>query len=324
MRGNRTTSPISRPINCVNCLFCPSGEVSLRQFSEKPIVVETFWRHDVTRLWRSALALPSRRASAAGRGGKTGERVLPFFETHAIPLLRILTDRGTEYCGAREHHEYQLYRAIEDIDHSRTKARSPQSNGICERFHKTLLQEFYQVAFRKKIYHSLDELEADLDAWLKEYNESRPHSGKYCFGKTPMQTFLDSVPLAKEEMLNQTLQTVPMWRKCQTKYWLLQMSPEELFEGYKRIVRAVYSPDALFERLTYYWDMDFWKHANETNPVKLKYRLLFALCLCALLASCNVRRSVFITRILPRVFDRRVRVSSLLAQMAYNDFAHSL
>ena len=132
------------------------------------------------------------------------DRVLPFFEQHEIPLLRVLTDRGTEYCGAREHHEYQLYLAVEDIDHSKTRARSPQSNGICERFHKTLLQEFYQVAFRKKIYNTLDQLQADLDAWLLEYNESRPHSGKYCFGKTPMQTFLDSIPLAKEKMLNQS------------------------------------------------------------------------------------------------------------------------
>ena len=136
------------------------------------------------------------------------DRVLPFFEENGIPLLRVLTDRGTEYCGAREHHEYQLYLAVEDIDHSRTKARSPQSNGICERFHKTLLQEFYQVAFRKKIYHTLDELQADLDAWVRDYNEQRPHSGKYCFGKTPMQTFLDSLSLAKDKMLNQTVQTV--------------------------------------------------------------------------------------------------------------------
>ena len=109
---------------------------------------------------------------------------------------------------AFEHHEYQLYLAVEDIDHSRTKARSPQSNGICERFHKTVLQEFYQVAFRKKIYNTLDELQADLDNWLDEYNQSRPHSGKYCFGKTPMQTFLDSLPLAKEKLLNKTVQTV--------------------------------------------------------------------------------------------------------------------
>ena len=148
------------------------------------------------------------RKNALVAADMLNDRVLPFFETHGIPLLRILTDRGTEYCGAREHHEYQLYLAVEDIDHSRTKARSPQSNGICERFHKTLLQEFYQVAFRKKIYRTLDELQTDLDNWLEDYNQSRPHSGKYCFGKTPTQTFLDSLPLAKEKLLNQTVQTV--------------------------------------------------------------------------------------------------------------------
>jgi transposase InsO family protein len=136
------------------------------------------------------------------------ERVLPLYEEHDIPLLRILTDRGTEYCGSPEHHEYQLYLAIENIDHTKTKARSSQTNGICERFHKTVLQEFYQVAFRKKIYRTLEELQADLDMWIKQYNDERPHSGKYCFGKTPAQTFLDSIPLAKEKMLDSTLQAV--------------------------------------------------------------------------------------------------------------------
>jgi transposase InsO family protein len=135
------------------------------------------------------------------------DRVLPFYEEHDIPLLRVLTDRGTEYCGKREHHEYQLYLTLEDIDHSRTKARSPQTNGICERFHKTIQQEFYAVAFRKKIYNNLDELQADLDNWIRYYNEERTHSGKYCFGKTPMETFLDTLPLAKEKKLDDSLQT---------------------------------------------------------------------------------------------------------------------
>jgi transposase InsO family protein len=135
------------------------------------------------------------------------DRVVPFFEEHEIPLLRILTDRGTEYCGKREHHEYQLYLTLEDIDHTKTKARSPQTNGICERFQKTVLNEFYRVAFRKRLYKTLDELQCDLDNWIKEYNEQRPHSGKYCFGKTPMQTFMDSIPLAKEKQLNSTSQT---------------------------------------------------------------------------------------------------------------------
>ena len=115
--------------------------------------------------------------------------------------MRVLTDRGSEYCGNREHHEYELYLDLENIDHTKTKAKSPQTNGICERFHKTILSEFYQIAFRKKIYESIEMLQNDLDEWLREYNESRPHSGKYCYGKTPMQTFLDSLPLAKEKML---------------------------------------------------------------------------------------------------------------------------
>jgi transposase InsO family protein len=129
------------------------------------------------------------------------DRVVPFFDAHQIPLCRMLTDRGTEYCGNPEHHEYELYLAVEDIDHTRTKAKSPQTNGIVERFHKTVLNEFYRVAFRKKIYRTIEELQEDLDAYLAGYNQSRPHQGRWCFGKTPMQTFLDSVPLAKEKML---------------------------------------------------------------------------------------------------------------------------
>ena len=148
------------------------------------------------------------RKNALVAADTLNDRVLPLFEEHGIPLVRILTDRGTEYCGSREHHEYELYLAIENIDHTKTKARSPQTNGICERFHKTILQEFYQIAFRKKIYTTLEELQADLDLWIKQYNEERPHSGKYCFGKTPMQTFLDSIELAKEKMLDSTLQAV--------------------------------------------------------------------------------------------------------------------
>jgi transposase InsO family protein len=130
------------------------------------------------------------------------DRVIPWYEEQGVRLLRILTDRGTEYCGKREHHEYQLYLAIEDIDHSKTKARTPQTNGICERFHRTIQNEFYAVAFRKKIYRSIEELQVDVDLWLKDYNEERTHSGKYCFGKTPMETFIDAKPLADAKMLD--------------------------------------------------------------------------------------------------------------------------
>jgi transposase InsO family protein len=129
------------------------------------------------------------------------DRVIPFFDAREVKLLRVLTDRGTEYCGNPEHHEYELYLAVEDVDHSRTKTKSPQTNGIVERLHKTMLDEFYRIAFRKKIYRSIDELQADLDEWVASYNEQRPHQGRWCFGKTPMQTFVDATPLAKEKMI---------------------------------------------------------------------------------------------------------------------------
>jgi hypothetical protein len=142
------------------------------------------------------------RKNALVAADMLNDRVLPFFEEQEVPLLRILTDRGTEYCGNREHHEYQLYLAVENIDHSKTKAYSPQTNGICERFHRTMQEEFYSIAFRKRLYSTLEDLQADVDSWLKEYNEQRPHSGKYCFGKTPMQTFLDAKHISHEKQLD--------------------------------------------------------------------------------------------------------------------------
>src|ERR1700755_2005725 len=139
------------------------------------------------------------------------DRVLPFFEEHGIVLCRVLTDRGTEYCGNPEHHDYELYLAVEDIDHTRTKTKSPQTNGICERFHRTVLDEFYRVAFRKKIYRTIDELQSDLDVWVKEYNETRPHQGRWCYGKTPMQTFLDALPIAREKLLPAAERRTPIF-----------------------------------------------------------------------------------------------------------------
>lgn len=146
------------------------------------------------------------RKNALTAADLLNDRVVPFFEDQGVRLLRVLTDRGTEYCGNREYHEYQLYLAVEDIDHSRTRARRPQSNGICERFHKTIQDEFYSTAFRKKVYASIEELQKDLDEWVEEYNTQRTHSGKYCYGKTPMETFMDAKRLAKEKELDSLVQ----------------------------------------------------------------------------------------------------------------------
>jgi transposase InsO family protein len=132
------------------------------------------------------------------------DRVLPFFEEHQVPLLRILTDRGTEFKGKPEHHEYELYLQIEGIEHSKTQVRHPQTNGICERLHRTMQEEFYAVAFRKKLYSSLDEMQHDLDEWMNYYNQERTHSGRYCYGKTPMETFKESLILARQKMIGQS------------------------------------------------------------------------------------------------------------------------
>ncbi len=152
---------------------------------------------------RVAFAKLYDRKNALVAADMLNDRVIPFFAQQEVPLLRILTDRGTEYCGAREHHEFQLYLTIEDIDHTKTKAKSPQTNGICERFHRTIQEEFYAIAFRKKIYDTVDALQADLDTWMEFYNGERPHTGRYCYGKTPLQTFEDALPLVKEKMLTE-------------------------------------------------------------------------------------------------------------------------
>jgi transposase InsO family protein len=128
------------------------------------------------------------------------DRVLPFFADHGMGIIRMLTDRGTEYCGKAETHDYQLYLALNEIEHTKTKARHPQTNGICERFHKTILQEFYQVTFRRKIYQSLDELQSDLDIWIAYYNAERTHQGKMCCGRTPLQTLVAGKEVWKEKV----------------------------------------------------------------------------------------------------------------------------
>lgn len=152
---------------------------------------------------RIAFAKVYDRKNAITAADLLNDRVLPFFEEQQVPMMRILTDRGSEYKGKYEHHEYELYLTIEGIEHTKTQVRSPQSNGICERLNRTIKEEFYVVAFRKRLYTTLEQLQADLDEWLQYYNNQRPHSGRYCYGKTPMETFLASKHLAKEKQINE-------------------------------------------------------------------------------------------------------------------------
>ena len=151
---------------------------------------------------RVAFAKLYDRKNALVAADALNDQVVPWFEKQNVPILRVLTDRGTEYSGKIESHEYQLFLALEDVDHTRTKAKSPQTNGICERFHQTIQNEFYSIAFRKKVYNNIKELQKDLEKWLEEYNFQRSHSGKRCEGKTPMQTFEESKHLAFEKTLD--------------------------------------------------------------------------------------------------------------------------
>src|SRR5512143_1538865 len=129
------------------------------------------------------------------------DRVLPFFEEHQIPVLRILTDRGTDFSGALDKHPYELYLELNEIEHTKTKAKSPQTNGICERVHQTILNEFYRVTFRKKVYSDLEILQSDLDGYMNGYNSTRTHQGKRCQGRTPMETFLEGKKFFEEKNL---------------------------------------------------------------------------------------------------------------------------
>jgi hypothetical protein len=136
------------------------------------------------------------------------DKVLPFFDQEMVRLLRVLTDRGTEYSGAMGKHPYQLFLHLNDIEHSRTKAYHPQTNGSTERLNQIIQEEFYAVAFRKTLYTSIDQIQADLDAYMETYNTQRTNQGKRCLGRTPKQTWDDGYDLYKKYVIEKMEVTV--------------------------------------------------------------------------------------------------------------------
>ena len=102
-----------------------------------------------------------------------------------------------------------LQNLIKKNKKSISKRRSDQKNFfikfLCERFHQTVLNEFYRVAFRKKLYGDLENLQADLDRYLDEYNNERTHQGKRCIGRTPMETFIEGKQLYNEKNLERKM-----------------------------------------------------------------------------------------------------------------------
>lgn len=116
--------------------------------------------------------------------------VLPFYQEQAIPVEKILTDNGREFCGT-DSHPFELYLQLNEIQHKRTKVAHPQTNGFVERFHRTVLDEFFRLAFRTKFYETVEALQKDLDDWLAEYNTQRPHQGYRNRGRRPLQVIQD-------------------------------------------------------------------------------------------------------------------------------------
>jgi transposase InsO family protein len=119
------------------------------------------------------------------------EDVLPFCEKHNVQIETILSDNGREYCGRPDRHPYELFLQLEGIKHRKTKVARPQSNGFVERLHRTLLDEHFRLMGRKKWYESIDEMQKDLEIYLKQYNQQRPHQGRNMNGRTPYKVFVD-------------------------------------------------------------------------------------------------------------------------------------
>jgi transposase len=130
------------------------------------------------------------------------DRVLPFYDDHGVTIEHLLTDNGRETCGKPLSHPYELYLAIQQIEHRRTRIGSPETNGFCERFHRTVKEEFYSVAFRRTFYESVDQLQRDLDTYLDFYNRERAHQGYRTKGRTPYQAFLDGIEAMRGTEVN--------------------------------------------------------------------------------------------------------------------------
>jgi transposase InsO family protein/transposase len=127
------------------------------------------------------------------------DRVLPFYEEYNVAIEHLLTDNGRETCGKPLSHPYELYLTIQQIEHRRTQIGSPETNGFCERFHRTVKEEFFAVAFRRTLYESVDQLQRDLDRYLEFYNHERAHQGYRTKGRTPYQAFTEGVAAMRSE-----------------------------------------------------------------------------------------------------------------------------
>ena len=109
-----------------------------------------------------------------------------------MPVQGVLTDNGREYCGRPERHPYELLLALHDIEHRRTKIRSPRTNGFVERMNRTLLDECFRIK-GPTTWISPQEIQRDLDQYLSFYNLKRSHQGYRLKGRTPAQALREAL-----------------------------------------------------------------------------------------------------------------------------------
>jgi transposase InsO family protein len=119
--------------------------------------------------------------------------VLPAFEAQRAKIDAVLSDNGREFCGREDRHPYELFLQLEGIEHKRTRVNRPQSNGIVERLHRTLLDEHFRVEGRRTWFETIDEMQTVLDQYLVDYNTRRPHQGRGMNGRTPAKAFIDGI-----------------------------------------------------------------------------------------------------------------------------------
>ncbi len=120
--------------------------------------------------------------------------VLPTFEQHGAHIDAVLSDNGREFCGREDRHPYELFLQLEGIEHKRTRVNRPHSNGIVERWHRTVLDEHFRVEGRRPWFETIDEMQVVLDTYLVNSNTKRPHQGRGMDGRTPLKAFRDGIP----------------------------------------------------------------------------------------------------------------------------------
>ncbi len=119
--------------------------------------------------------------------------VIPTFEAQGAKIDTVLSDNGREFCGRPDQHPYELFLQLEEIEHRTTRVKRPQSNGIVERLHRTLLDEHFRVEGRRTWFETIEEMQLVLDAYMETYNQRRPHQGRGMKGRTPAAAFIEGL-----------------------------------------------------------------------------------------------------------------------------------